>query len=513
MSVMPAGPASTSFPSSAQTAEPSLLPTQKQFFFLLAAYFGLHVLSRALVSETVAIDEADQLVLGQKLSWGYGPQAPLYTWLMIFFLKTFGYSVFSLMLLREAMLFGIYALTYFNARRFAGSHVCGIAAAAALQFHPSIVWEAQRELTHSLAASLMILATLLAFQTLRKERLFPWIVFGVCAGLATLSKYNAALVYAALLLSALTLPEFRSRVLDWRMGLATAICLLVVLPNAIWAVNHLGQASVSLYKLRIQPTTPWVTAVTAGLRVWLQTAAAHLATLSVLFAVLFWRPIFRERVLWRSSSVEVRLLWRVFLILNLLVVLAILFFKITAFKDRWLQPIFIWFPILLVLWVQPHLGAARLKTFLGLAGAMTVAMALAIPGRLFFTEWRGRRDVLNAPFRKFAMDLSTSARTSECLVSDGYWLGGNMILWFPDKSVYTLDLAPPPKNLEAKSCLVVWDATRRSEPSVALLQFAKDFTGREVSAAPAYFEEKWKYHESKKMRLGVLRLARKRHDE
>src|SRR6267154_2655347 len=76
--------------------ESSLLPGPKQFFCLLGIYFVLHLVARTLVSETVGIDEADQLVLGQKLSWGYGPQAPFYTWLMTFFLKAFGYSVFSL---------------------------------------------------------------------------------------------------------------------------------------------------------------------------------------------------------------------------------------------------------------------------------------------------------------------------------------------------------------------------------------------------------------------------------
>src|SRR5256885_16885763 len=94
----------------------TFLPSPKQFWFLVAAYFILHVITRTLVTEAAGIDEADQLLRGQQLNWGYGPQAPLYTWLMIFFLKMFGSSVFSLALLRELMLFGVYALTYLNAR-------------------------------------------------------------------------------------------------------------------------------------------------------------------------------------------------------------------------------------------------------------------------------------------------------------------------------------------------------------------------------------------------------------
>jgi len=110
----------------------SFLPSPKQFFILLLIYFGLHLIFRTLVSEAAGIDEAYQLVLGEKFKWGYGPHAPLYTWLMILFLHVFGWSEFSLTLLRELLLFGTYTLTYFNARELTRSHACGIFAAIAL---------------------------------------------------------------------------------------------------------------------------------------------------------------------------------------------------------------------------------------------------------------------------------------------------------------------------------------------------------------------------------------------
>jgi len=84
----------------AQASTRTFVPTARQFWLLLAAYFTLHVITRSLITEGAGIDEADQLVRGQHLSLGYGPQAPLYTWLMTFFLRTFGSSVFSLALLR-----------------------------------------------------------------------------------------------------------------------------------------------------------------------------------------------------------------------------------------------------------------------------------------------------------------------------------------------------------------------------------------------------------------------------
>src|SRR5438105_336886 len=91
-------------------------PTRKQFFAVLLVYFGLHLIVRTVISETIALDEADQIVVAQRLSWGYGPQAPLYTWLLTLFLRVFGSSIFSLALLRETLLFSSCLLAYFNAR-------------------------------------------------------------------------------------------------------------------------------------------------------------------------------------------------------------------------------------------------------------------------------------------------------------------------------------------------------------------------------------------------------------
>ena len=63
-------------------------PTGK-IFCLLAAYFLAHVVVRVTISDSLELDEAEQLVLGQALSWGYGTKPPLYSWLQIGFFRIF----------------------------------------------------------------------------------------------------------------------------------------------------------------------------------------------------------------------------------------------------------------------------------------------------------------------------------------------------------------------------------------------------------------------------------------
>jgi hypothetical protein len=127
---------------------------------------------------------------------------------------------------------------------------------------------------------------------------------------------------------------------------------------------------------------------------------------------------------------------------------------------------------------------------------------------LYLTEWRGRRDVLNAPFRKFAADLKTSANNADFILSGNYWVGGNLRLWFPDKHIFSPDLAPPDIRFGGQRCLLAWDADHHLVPPEELIAFARAFTGSDQMPKPSFIEEKWKYHHGKMMRLGVLTLDR-----
>jgi len=509
-------------------SEPELEKAQfllspKQFFALVLIYFGLHLVFRTLISESAGIDEAHQLVLGQKFQWGYGPQAPLYTWLMIIFLHVFGSSEFSLTLLRELLLFGTYTLTYFATRELTRSHVCGILAAIALQFHPSIVWESQRELTNSIVASTMVLATLLSFLRIRPDRWGAWLAFGFFGGLTLLSKYNAGIFYGAMLLAALSIPELRRRVVNRRLAVAILISVAVVTPNALWAYSHRDLTLSLTYKFGIHESMSWFQSVRTGLVNWIVAVAAHVAPVIGVFAVILWRPIFMERCL-RIRDEKERFLWYTFLIVFGIGIIVVLF-KVTEFKDRWLQPLFIATPILIVVAAREGLNRARLKTFWLLGAAVSCVVVVLASGRLLLTERRGQiavwarlekvarphRDILNAPFRKFAADLKVHAENADFILCGSYWVGGNLRLWFPNKRICSPGpgLAPPDVNIPGQNCLVVWNIEQRTDLPDELKEFANAFTGGDEKFTPTFIEEKWKYHQNKMMRLGVLVLERK----
>jgi hypothetical protein len=112
----------------------------------------------------------------------------------------------------------------------------------------------------------------------------------------------------------------------------------------------------------------------------------------------------------------------------------VVLFKVTEFKDRWLQPLFVATPILVVVAVRDGLNRVRFKALGLLAAAIACIVVILAPGRLYLTEQRGQiavwarlgkvdrphRDILNAPFRKMAADLKSPVEIADFILSSTY---------------------------------------------------------------------------------------------
>jgi hypothetical protein len=186
-------------------------------------------------------------------------------------------------------------------------------------------------------------------------------------------------------------------------------------------------------------------------------------------------------------------------------VLSVLCLKVTSFKDRWLQPVFVSLPILLVAVWRDSLDRTRLRAMLWLGALIGLVVLALAPGRVLLTERLNKREILNAPFRRLAPDLAPLMERADFVVSSDRWLAGNLHLWFPEKLVISPDLMTF-YNPRGRHCLVVWEVNPRSGPGPppALREFARSFSGGELQGEPTYVEEIWKYHKSRQIRLGAL---------
>lgn len=76
----------------------------------------LHVAARVAVSPALELDEAEQALWSQALSWGYGSQPPLYTWLQAGWFALLGPGVLALSSLKFMLLGLTLVLVWHTAR-------------------------------------------------------------------------------------------------------------------------------------------------------------------------------------------------------------------------------------------------------------------------------------------------------------------------------------------------------------------------------------------------------------
>jgi len=478
-------------------------PSARQLFVALAIYFAAHVIIRSLLSNSVDMDEGDQMVLTQKLSWGYGPQPPLYSWVQIGFFQVFGVGIFALALWKFILLFTTHALTYVNVRFITRSHVCAVAGVASLFLFHQFAYESVRDLSHSVIATTFAAATLYLLMRLQLRKLISgYLLFGLCVGMGILGKYNFVMVAGSLVAAALTLPDYRRVILDWRFAIAMLLATLVVLPNALWMLNHRDILMVTAYKFRVFEGSRWFTIV-HGLK------NQGLATLTfsgpfmVMFGLLLW-PQERRGTLRLHTSHE-KLILRSLFFVGLGFVLAILILHTTGFRDRWFQPIFISLPVLVVAVCRDRIDARFVHRLMGIATAVMLLVLIAIPVRVLYSE-KFILTHLNNPYDDFAAQMRPALAGINTVVCDERMLAGNLRLSIPDKIFITPELVTVLAN-DTNRYALVWEAIKSDQPPPNVAEFAESYGVTNIDVlSPQIIEAKYKHYRTKTMHIGYAIL-------
>jgi lipopolysaccharide core galacturonosyltransferase RgtB len=477
-----------------------------KFLLLIAIYFVWQIVLRLITSNSAELDESEQLFLTQQLAWGYGPQPPLYTWLQFPFIQQLGPSILALAVFKNALLFCIYALTYWSARLLTRNHWLAVTATVSLLFVPQISWESQRDLTHSVLVTLAAAATFFVFLRLRQaRRLRFYLILGLCIGFGVLAKYSYVLFLVGLILAALSLPSLRSIIYDRRMLLALALGAIIVTPHLVWAKHHKDAVLAASGKFQIKTDQPWIRTTAAGARNLAGAIGAHAGALLGVYLILCWKRT-TEPLAGVVDRDGVRLIGRSLAIIFAILVVAIVGFKVTNFKDRWLLPVCICLPLLLVGTLPARLSLARLKWMIGIGAVVIVVVSFFLPGRIWMAEKLNKPDQPNAPFDKLSAEIHRLYPGPALLISENFWIGGNLRLFLPQSTVWTQRVPLRPPLGKGDECLVVWDATQDAQPPEKLISFAGRFAELDVDANQlSYVEAPLKFFQTRNMRLGLMR--------
>jgi len=404
---------------------PALEPAWRQKLWLLATgWFLLNAITQRLLSDTAETDQAAELVRSQFWQWGYGSQPPLYTWLAKLALDLTGPALWPLQALKVGLLSALVASVLEICRRLRFSQAQTWIAVAGLVLIPQFAWESQRDLTHSVLATVMASLTLLLWLRVAADPSpLNYILVGTVSAGGLLSKYNFAIFLVGLVLVSLSLPTFRRHLLSPKILLAMAIGLLLLAPHLHWALSQPDMALSGLEKLRSGQSSP--APQLQGLGSAILNAIGFLTPLWIVGLVLV------SRRPHGPGNAGQQLLCRLPLAIAVVLVLVILVTGATRIKDRWYQSLLFYAPVLLAVLAGPSPPRRRLQSYLQACGLAAVVVSVALPARIVLAGVLQRTSALNAPILTLLERIKGGQAAPVLVITSDSFIAGNARRVFP----------------------------------------------------------------------------------
>lgn len=413
----------------------------RTFFTVLAVYFLVNIGVRLVLPHALELDEGEQAYLSQWLLAGYGTQPPIYNWLQYLAVHLFGMSMPTLSGLKNLLLFGAYGFYFLAARQVLKDKRLAVVAVLGLLTIPQVSFEAQRDLSHTVAAifgsSLFLFAL---FRLLSVPTLASFLLFGLATGIGGMTKYNFVLLPLCAMLAVLMESRFRDRVLDWRILLSGLVALLVVAPHAVWLLDNFEAASSRSVDKLISADAGTLAAISRGLRSLLLSSTGFMALTAAVFAISL-----REKLstVMRADDDWSRLAGRILAFVMAVLLGMVLFGGVDDVRDRWLTPLLLILPLYLTLKIDAA-GidiSMPLKRLWVTAAAIMVIVPLILFGRVAIDPFTRNYGYVNIPFDKLAKQIEpelasdgSEPRPVLIIAADGH-LAGNMRFNLPDTTV------------------------------------------------------------------------------
>ena len=184
-------------------------------------------------------DNIEQFNWAQSLELGYHKHPPLPSWILGAAIKLFGPSIYWAYALATACLLGTVLFTWLIGRELVGDRV---AAAAVVLWGLNMTFSQRVQLyNHNTVLVLWLAATVwLAMRASRTAgRALPWwLAAGLAAGAAILSKYQAVVPLAGLVLALGLAGRLREPAQRWGCAIACIALLAVCAPHVVWVTRH-----------------------------------------------------------------------------------------------------------------------------------------------------------------------------------------------------------------------------------------------------------------------------------
>lgn len=448
-----------------------------------------HAACRALTWNHLEYDEAEQLVLVQSLEWGYYYQPPLYTWLLLPWIKLLGPTVFPLLIVRTVLFLVMFRLMFALAIRVTQHERLASLMTLTILLVPEVFHGALGMWPHTMMMVVCILATLLLILRLADAKSWrDYLLLGLCGALGMLSKYNYAHFIAALALSMLMVPRWRVVLLDRRIGASLLLAVTLTAPHGWWMVEHLDEVRHGVVRYTEEKQdqfSSWADSVRhIGTNIVqnLSRSNGFLLLPLLLIFVPCWR-------ITRRDDGEVvpelhRLFVRLYIISAILLALAMVGGGVLHIRQHWLTAFAMLLPVMLLTRVDP----SKLRTWQwrSYQGLIVFVIFAALCWRVGLIAWYGEQGCLSArsfQYLAYANQLRDSGwNTSGTAIVDQPYTAAYLRLYFPQARVHCLyfPMFANPDATNEEQVLVTW-RERATRTNRKMREYLKSSMGMDAA--------------------------------
>ena len=457
------------------------------FWLALGVYVVAHFALKLWASPNIGTDDVQAALAAQSWAWGYEPRnPPLPTWLLMGFYSVFGVTTAAHAALRYTLYFALFGFAYLCGRRVLETPGLAELSALSLVLLLMFGWTAHNAFSHTLALAAAQFAALWSYLRLvQRRQIGDYALFGLCAALGLLVKYNFLLFLLPLLMASLFVAPARRALTSWRPLVSALVAASVLAPHALWLlhVDHdFGQTLAAT--TRVGHVSGYLANVAAGLGNLVVSLGGESAPLWIVAPFLFW-PLWRIKA---EPAPEHRLLWLVLALSLAAPVLFVVAAQATDIKARYLAPILLQAPLALFAWLDTRSPSPRaLKLHTGAAAAMAVLAFVVLAGQALFYNSHCRRCWLEMPIPALSQRLRENGFEAGTIVAAEWHVGGTLRLHFPRAAVLVPSFRETSTPRTHGGCVLVWNARLDGDaPPAPMLDLATERLGHPPPGAPAY---------------------------
>jgi len=433
----------------------------KKPFFWLIVYLVTHFLIRTLFSQTLQVDDSEQINYAQNILLGYPiPQPPMYSWLSWGVFQIFGTGLLSLTLLKYVFIALTFWLTWLVSGQLFQHLQTRYIATFSYLLMPSFAWHMHQGFTHTILLGFGIILSLHALLSLKDKPVAKnYLYLGVAFGIGLMGKYSFLLFMIPIFIAAVSISSFRQIFADKKTWLAIGVFVLIIGPHVYWLTQHYQEIFLSIdQKLKVTSDNLLLDRM-KSVGQFIAAAIAFVVPFSLIFIINSWRKIFNIDKQ-ASKDDSALLLNRFYLIILVSIILLAIFVSMPHFKVRWFHPLMMIFPLWMLTRIERKtpLSKSIMRWFAVSTIIFTILILSIRIVQVTIGPELGQYGRLNRPIIETFDKLPESAIKSSIIKTEDGFIGSHLLSHYQKHNIVIEDRNFRKEYYEnSTQCLWLWD--------------------------------------------------------